>query len=93
MKVVSEKNIGKEVEVQFELNKDEYDKLYEQYLKEKELKEDSENYTFDDYFQELIDVFMLEVECNALEQELKEQEKMLKFKRDELQARMDANNS
>ena len=93
MKVVSEKNIGKEVEVQFELNKDEYDKLYEQYLKEKELKEDSENYTFDDYFQELIDVFMLEVECNALEQELKEQEKMLKFKKDELQARIDANNS
>ena len=93
MKVVSEKNIGKEVEVQFELNKDEYDKLYEQYLKEKELKEDSENYTFDDYFQELIDVFMLEMECNILEQELKEQEKMLKFKRDELQARMDANNS
>ena len=93
MKIVSEKNVGKEVEVQFEMNKDEYDKLYEQYLKEKELKEDSENYTFEDYFQKLIDVIMLEFECNVLEQELKEQEKMLKFKRDELQARKDANNS
>ena len=93
MKVVSEKNVGKEVEVQFELDEDEYKKMYKQYLKEKELKEDSENYTFEDYFQELIDVIMLEMECNILEQELKEQEKMLKFKKDELQARIDANNS
>ena len=85
--------IGKEIEVQFELDEDEYNKLHEQYLKEKELREDSENYTFDDYFQELIDVFMLDIECKEKEKELKEQKKLLKFKKDELQALLDGNNS
>ena len=100
MKIVSEKNIGNEVEVQFELDEDEYNKLYEQYLVEKELIKDSDNYTFDNYFQELMDLFMLHVECdvmeNKLEQkriELKEKEKMLRFKKDELQAKLDGNNS
>lgn len=100
MKIVSEKNVGNEVEVQFELDEDEYDKLYEQYLVEKELKDDSGDYSFDDYFQELMDLFMLHVECDVMENELeqkrielKEKEKMLRFRKGELQARLDGNNS
>lgn len=100
MEIVGEKTVGDEVEVQFELSGDEYDMLYEHYLKEKEQKEDSDNYSFDDYFQELVDLIILHHECEIAEKELsekrkelKEKERILRFKRDELQAKLDGNNS
>jgi hypothetical protein len=92
MEIVKEKKIGDEVEVQFELTGDEYDRLYELYLKEKESMEDSDNYSFDDFFQDVVDVFMLKVECDALEKELVEQEKTLRFRKEQLQAKIDGFN-
>lgn len=100
MKIVNERNFGKEFEVQFELSNDEYEMLYEQYLKEKELKDDSDNYSFDDYFQELFDVILLQNKCDMKKaeldkkkQELMELKRILEFEKNEIQAKIDGNNS
>lgn len=93
MEITNEKHVGKKVELELSLDKDEYNDLYERYKKEKALKKDSDNYSFDDFMQEMFDVIMLEMECEILSNELKEQEKELKFKKGELQARIDGNNS
>lgn len=93
MKIINEKNVGKEIEVQFEFDEDEYDILYERYLEEKKLKENPNNYSFSDFLHEVINILILEHECEILKKELKEQEEMLKFKKDELKAKIDGINS
>ena len=93
MEIVKEKKIGDEVEVQFELSADEYDSLYEDYLREKELKEDSENYSFEDYFQELITLILLKEKERKMQDEIRELKNEIKLAREQLQAKEDGNNS
>ena len=93
MEIVKETKIGDEVEVQFEFSADEYDNLYEQYLQQKELFYKSENYTFEDYFQELITLILLKEKEKTMKAELKELEKEIEFVKSEIQANIDSNNA
>ena len=93
MKIVNEKKIGDEIEVQFEFDADEYDSLYEDYLKEKELYDKDADYSFEDYFQELITLIMLKEKDKKLKQELEDVQKEIRFLKGEIQAKKDSNNS
>lgn len=93
MDIISEKKIGDEVELQFGFTADEYDSLYEDYLMEKELYDKDADYSFEDYFQELITLIMLKEKDKRLKQELEDIEKEIEFVKGEIKARKDANNS
>ena len=92
MDIISEKKIGDEVEVQFGFTADEYDSLYEDYLIEKESFYKDKDYSFEDYFQQLITLILLKEKDRQLQDELKELKKEIAFVKSQIQAEKDANN-
>lgn len=93
MKIENEKNVGNQVELELSFDEKEYDELYESYLKQKELKDDSKDYSFEDYMHELITLIILQEKHKANQKQLEDLKKEIEYYKGEIQAKKDGNNA